>query len=460
MFRRIRGWQRREWRERSKAQRVELQSVITLCATVWVFSLTWLALPLIDGVRRQPLPLLVGGLLLAVGVAQCVVANRLARPALDHYLGRGPLPARALRMSYALLAAALVLPLVLTAVRGVSLPTAQLAIGAGLLPFGLLYGLVVPVSVFLRRSALLTAALLAATGLASGSGLGLFSTGLLALCAAGLSLLAARCGAWTLAVLWEAERARGMEARLAVAEERLRFGRDLHDVMGRNLAVIALKAELAVQLGRRGQPQAVEQMIEVQRLAQESQREVRAVVRGYREADLSAELAGAQGVLKAAGIDCAITGDADGLPAPVQSALGWVVREAATNVLRHGDARRCAVSLRVADGRAVLTVENDGAPASAADRPGSGLAGLRERLSQLDGTLSAGPDGPGRFRLTARVPLPPGASGAVSEDDAPRADGSAGTADGLPRENGAPSSRERQSQADAGGTRGRGKAAL
>ncbi|MGX4690868.1 sensor histidine kinase [Streptomyces sp. JNUCC 63] len=212
---------------------------------------------------------------------------------------------------------------------------------------------------------------------------------------------------WLLNAVYELDEAREARARLAVAEERLRFGRDLHDVMGRNLAVIALKAELAVQLGRRGRPEAVEQMIEVQRLAQESQREVRAVVRGYREVDLAAELAGARGVLAAAGIDCAVTGSPAGLPAPVQSALGWVVREATTNVLRHGDARRCTVSLRVADGRVELSVENDGVrEASVGDRPGSGLAGLRERLSELDGTLRAGPAGRDRFRLTAEVPLP------------------------------------------------------
>lgn len=245
--------------------------------------------------------------------------------------------------------------------------------------------------------------------------------GLLVAFSIGFSLLAARCGAWTLSVLWEAERARETEARLAVAEERLRFGRDLHDVLGRNLAVIALKAELAVQLGRRGRPEAVDQMIEVQRLAQESQREVRAVVRGYREADLGAELAGAQGVLAAAGIDCTVTGSAPGLPAPVQSALGWVVREAATNVLRHGDPRQCSISLRVTGGRAELTVENDGVPDTpAAGRPGSGLAGLRERLADLDGLLRAGPADPGRFRLTAEVPLPPDApprpSGPAPED--------------------------------------------
>ncbi|MFS4107981.1 sensor histidine kinase [Streptomyces sp. PD-S100-1] len=410
----IRGWQRRNWRDRSKAERVELQSVITWCATIWVFELTWLALPVADGVRHRPVPLVLGGLLLVVGALQCLAANRLARPALDQYLGRGALPARALRPSLVLLVLALVLPMALALVGGIAPWTARLAVGAALLTFGLLYGLLVTVPVLLRRSALLAAVLMAASALAFRTALDVLMTGLLVVFALAMSLLAARCGAWTLSVLWEAERARETEARLAVAEERLRFGRDLHDVLGRNLAVIALKAELAVQLGRRGRPEAVDQMVEVQRLAQESQREVRAVVRGYREADLGAELAGAQGVLEAAGIDCAITGSAAGLPAPVQSALGWVVREAATNVLRHGDARTCAIALRTEDGRAELSVENDGAPGSPGGGPGSpgggpgsGLAGLRERLAELGGTLRAGPVDGGRFRLTAEVPLRP-----------------------------------------------------
>uniref|UniRef100_UPI0004C5BEA4 sensor histidine kinase n=1 Tax=Streptomyces sp. NRRL S-146 TaxID=1463884 RepID=UPI0004C5BEA4 len=195
---------------------------------------------------------------------------------------------------------------------------------------------------------------------------------------------------WLLNSVFELDEARETRARLAVAEERLRFGRDLHDVMGRNLAVIALKSELAVQLARRGRPEAVTQMVEVQRLAHESQREVREVVRGYREADLGSELAGAQGVLAAAGIDCTVDGaTAAVLPAAVQSALGWVVREAATNVLRHGDARRCAVRLQVLEGRVVLSVENDGVSeagtGSGSGPSGSGLAGLRERLGGVGG---------------------------------------------------------------------------
>jgi two-component system sensor histidine kinase DesK len=209
---------------------------------------------------------------------------------------------------------------------------------------------------------------------------------------------------WLLNAVYELDQARETRARLAVAEERLRFGRDLHDVMGRNLAVIALKSELAVQLARRGRPEAEEQMVEVQRIAQESQREVRDVVRGYREADLGVELTGAQGVLEAAGIRCEVSGEAAGLPVDVQSALGWVVREATTNVLRHGDAGRCAVDVRVTRECVVLTVENDGVAAPSGPG-GSGLAGLRERLAAVAGTLEAGPVGDGVFRVVASVPL-------------------------------------------------------
>ncbi|AXG82667.1 sensor histidine kinase [Streptomyces paludis] len=243
------------------------------------------------------------------------------------------------------------------------------------------------------------------------------------LCAAGVTAMgslftcAYLLSAWMVSVVWELDAAREAQTRLAVAEERLRFGRDMHDVMGRNLAVIALKSELAVQLAERGRPEAIAQMTEVQRIARESQREVRDVVRGYREANLHTELDGARSVLAAAGIDCRIEEAATGaaLPAEVQSALGWVVREATTNVLRHGDARRCTVRLSVRErgSEALLTVENDGVPDPAADaaageptRPGTGLAGLRERLVALDGTLEAGAVAGGCFRLTVRVPLP------------------------------------------------------
>ncbi|QJS11178.1 sensor histidine kinase [Streptomyces argyrophyllae] len=406
MVGRIRRWQQRHWRERSKAERVELYTVVTWYGTTWFFSLGWLLLPLVGGLGHRPVALALGALTVLVTALQCAASNRLTRPALDHYLGRARLPAEAHGVPAVLLGLVLALLVALAALDAADQATVRLAIGAALLPFGVVYGLTVPVRVFLRSAALLAVLLMGAVGLADPDGAGILVTGLMVAFQTVFSLLACRCGAWTLAVLWEAERAREVQARLAVAEERLRFGRDLHDVLGRNLSVISLKSELAVQLARRGRPEAVEQMIEVQRIAQESQREVRAVVRGYREADLGVELAGAQGVLAAAGIDCEVRADTGGLPAEVQSALGWVVREATTNVLRHGDAGHCAVGLAVREGLAVLTVENDGA-AAAGGGGGSGLAGLRERLAAVGGTLDAGFVGAGRdrFRLVAQVPL-------------------------------------------------------
>ncbi|SER07469.1 two-component system, NarL family, sensor histidine kinase DesK [Lentzea xinjiangensis] len=211
--------------------------------------------------------------------------------------------------------------------------------------------------------------------------------------------LAFRTTLWMLSLVWELDRSREVRASLAVAEERLRFARDLHDVVGRNLSVVALKAELAAQLARRGRTSsAVDEMLEVRRLAQDSMDELRAVVSGYRTADLSVELAGARSLLASAGIDCRVIGDVtfDGEPA---GALGWAVREGVTNVLRHSEARTCTIMLR---GKK-LTMSNDGA-STTGFRFGSGLTGLRERVSALGGSVTAASEAPNRFVLTVELP--------------------------------------------------------
>ena len=129
----------------------------------------------------------------------------------------------------------------------------------------------------------------------------------------GVAALTGRASAWTLRVMRELDRSRTAHARLAVAEERLRFARDLHDVLGRNLSLIAVMSELAAQLARRGDDEAAGHMLEVRRVAHESLREMREVVSGYRTAGLDSELAGARAVLRSAGVSCRILGDAAGL---------------------------------------------------------------------------------------------------------------------------------------------------
>ncbi|MGW2816731.1 sensor histidine kinase [Streptomyces sp. NPDC001415] len=381
-----------------------MQSRLIWRCSTWFFFLSWDVPFVLQGLRHEPLPLALAGATIVAGAAQAFQGIRAHRAAVDHYLGRAEAPRRGLIVAGVLCALSLVVLAGLRAAHGIADPTLLLVVLYIMLPFGMTYCLLLPPRTFLWRFALLgipAVAVFVPVGVPAGRLLGL---------AIGVALsgtyvlMVSRCGAWTLSVLWESDRARETEGRLAVAEERLRFGRDMHDVLGRNLAVIALKAELAVQLAQRGRPEAVAQMVEVQRIAQESQKEVREVVRGYREADLGVEIEGARGVLEAAGIGCDYSGPSDGLTVEVQSALGWVVREATTNVLRHGDARSVAIKLAVAERTATLVVENDGVPERPNTAPGSGLAGLRERLSALGGTLEAGPAGDGLFRLTAEVP--------------------------------------------------------
>ncbi|MEV8391862.1 MULTISPECIES: sensor histidine kinase [unclassified Streptomyces] len=381
-----------------------------------------------------------GGWLFLLVVTHAVLCGVLLSMAMDWRLGRREQPLRLILSVSALTGGGIIILLALRNTNSIPQDQGYAFLLMGIAGFGL-----AAIALGLRTAAHRVYAVL---GTAAGTAVMSLVVGLewnnAVANAAGVTAASAALAftyvfsAWLVSVVWELDEASELHTRLAIAEERLRFGRDLHDVMGRNLAVIALKSELAVQLAERDRPGAVTQMTEVQQLAQDSQREVREVVRGYREADLHTELEGARGVLKAAGIDCRIKGgDVEGLSAEIQSALGWVVREATTNVLRHGDARRCTVRLSQTGGsgagdrpgggpgvrEAVMTVENDGMPDVGADglagkgaglarrgsglsEKGSGLAGLRERLAALDGTLEAGSTADGYFVLTARVPLP------------------------------------------------------
>lgn len=209
---------------------------------------------------------------------------------------------------------------------------------------------------------------------------------------------------WMLRVVRELDRARGTAARLAVAEERLRFSRDLHDVFGRVLSTVAVKSELAAELTPVRPEQAAATMLEVRQLAQDSLTEVRAVAAGYRQADLGAELRGARGLLDSAGIACTVRGEDLDFPEQVRTAFGWAVREAVTNVIRHSTATRCAIELARDPGECRLEVGNDGVVGRTGDG-GTGLAGLAERLAPLGGRLSTERSGD---RFVLRVTLPNG----------------------------------------------------
>jgi len=203
----------------------------------------------------------------------------------------------------------------------------------------------------------------------------------------------------------ELRHAREEIARLAVSEERLRFARDLHDLLGHSLSVIVLKAELASKLAGRDATRAGAEMADVERVARQALSEVREAVADYREASPAQELDGLGQVLRSAGIEPRIEQTAGPLPADLEAVLAWAVREAVTNVVRHSGARTCAVRLSRRSGQARLEIRDDGAGAPEPTAEGAGLRGLRERVEARGGSFEAGPAPAGQgFRLLVSLP--------------------------------------------------------
>ncbi|MBE7325593.1 hypothetical protein IEQ44_13120 [Nocardioides sp. Y6] len=223
----------------------------------------------------------------------------------------------------------------------------------------------------------------------SGSWMWLFGAGI-----AAFFVFTVQSSLWVLGVVHELDRARSAQADLAVAEERLRFSRDVHDVMGRHLATIAVQSELAATLAERGDPRAAARIREVRASAHDALREARALARGYRPVDLAQEVEGARALLVSAGI--AVETDLADLPARWQEPVARLVREAVTNTLRHS--RATQVRLDHADG--VVTVRNDGVHAGhggeGGDAPGdvegdgSGLRTLAADVATHGGRLTWG----------------------------------------------------------------------
>jgi two-component system, NarL family, sensor histidine kinase DesK len=198
-------------------------------------------------------------------------------------------------------------------------------------------------------------------------------------------------------------------ARLVVSEERLRFARDLHDLLGHSLSLITLKSELAGRLLPSAPERAAAEVADIERAAREALAEVREAVSGYRRTTLAAELAGARIALDAAGIRCTADGlEPSGLPSEVEDVLGWTVREGTTNVLRHSQASHCTIGFQRDDRRVAVEILDDGRGHDGSPRTGdggAGLAGLAERVAARGGRLEAGPRPRGGFRLRVELPV-------------------------------------------------------
>ncbi|WP_052422281.1 sensor histidine kinase [Nonomuraea candida] len=211
-------------------------------------------------------------------------------------------------------------------------------------------------------------------------------------------------GVWANLALWRltlvAHEGEEALARLAVSEERLRFARDLNDLLGQSLTDVAARAEHARRTLASDQEAAAAEMFEVRDLAKRSLREVRTVVQNYRAIDLDEVLASVRAVLEAADVRCTVRAETGSLSPETRTLLATVVREGATNVLKHSKAERCTITIE--DG--VLEMSNDGVNGPVGEHAPNGLAGLAQRLRAAGGTLEARPDQAGRYLLRAAVP--------------------------------------------------------
>ncbi|MBM7863080.1 sensor histidine kinase [Lentzea nigeriaca] len=189
---------------------------------------------------------------------------------------------------------------------------------------------------------------------------------------------------WFAGLLAQARAGREAQAELAVSEERLRFARDVHDLLGHRLTVIALKAELAGRLAESDPQRSAAEAFEAQRLASSALEEVRDAVHGYRSVNFPEQLEAVRDVLTEAGIRCTVTD----VPVHGEGAtqLALALREACTNVLRHSHATWCMIDVAEEAGEVRMTVTNDGTEKPSGE--GNGIRGMNERLAPVGGKAS------------------------------------------------------------------------
>jgi two-component system sensor histidine kinase DesK len=201
--------------------------------------------------------------------------------------------------------------------------------------------------------------------------------------------------------------ARNEMAKVAVAAERLRFSRDLHDLLGYSLSAISLKSELTHRLVTKNPDRAEEELSQIIEISRQALTDVRSVASGYRELSLDDEARSARSVLLAADVDVYMVMEHKELPTRVRTVLATVLREGVTNVLRHSKAERCEIVLKQTDADVTIEITNDGVPGQPQQRSldsGSGIQNLSNRVSRLDGELTTATDEGGNFHLRATIP--------------------------------------------------------
>lgn len=197
------------------------------------------------------------------------------------------------------------------------------------------------------------------------------------------------------------QRTREELAKAAVAEERERFSRDLHDLLGHTLSVMVVKAQAVRRLAGRDPDAAATHAADIEHIGRTALSDVRMAVDQTRVMSLPDELDRARDALGAAGIECEVV--ACDVPDRAGPVLAWVAREAATNVLRHSGATHCRFEVTTRGSEIELMVSDDGVGGPPPSGRTGGLDGLRQRVGAIGGRFEAHPSAEG-FRVLARVP--------------------------------------------------------
>jgi signal transduction histidine kinase len=206
-----------------------------------------------------------------------------------------------------------------------------------------------------------------------------------------------------------------IESVEAVAGERARIARELHDIIGHSMSVISLQAGAAEQLLKRDPERAEGHLRAVQAAAHEALVEMRRLMGVLREDEApyapQPGLGSLDALARDAGLEVEIVveGAPAALPPAVDLAAYRIVQEALTNARKHAGAQRARVTVRHGERELALTVANPRGRGAAVDgvSGGRGLAGMRERVRVFGGRVEAGPDGDGGFVVRARLPLEP-----------------------------------------------------
>ncbi len=193
----------------------------------------------------------------------------------------------------------------------------------------------------------------------------------------------------------------------AALEARMALARDLHDRLGQHLTTSIMQAELlSMDLEADALDEARPRAAMLLSTSRETLQLMREMVVEVREPDLRSEVVVAERALKSSGISCTATIDTNQLSAAADRALGWVVREGVTNVLRHSGASSCHITVVTGQGAGTLRIEDNG-QGLGDGAGGMGLVHMRERLEAVGGSISLMADPDGGCTLLATVPLLP-----------------------------------------------------